>query len=201
MFTGIITDTSQVLKTEKNAQGLALTLARPKTWTDLQIGESINTDGVCLTVETIKDTDYSCQLVPETLAKTTFGKEVPASVNLERSMRAGGRLGGHFVQGHVDTVGKVEALIKSGGEVRLTIALGSKYSNMVVDKGAVTINGVSLTVASCTNSNFSVALVPYTLSHTTLSNLEMGSLVNLEFDILGKYVNKIMESHANRSNR
>lgn len=195
MFTGIITDTTHITDSQKHADGLTLQFEKPKTWDDLIIGESIATDGVCLTVASIDDATYSCVLMPETLRLTSFGKHVPTHVNLERSLKLSDRMGGHVVQGHVDHLGKVTKITKNNG-VNLHISYDPAYDNLVVKKGAVTINGVSLTIASVANNVLSVALVPHTLEHTTLSQLEIGSLVNLEFDVVGKYIGKIMEKYA-----
>jgi len=198
MFTGIITATAEVLSAEKNPRGLALKVVRPKNWTDLQAGESINSDGVCLTVESQDAASYSYQLVPETLAKTTFGQSVPKAINLERSLQTSDRFGGHFVQGHVDTVGTVKELVQSKGEVRLVINFDTKYRQLVVDKGSITVNGVALTVTETNGNSFGVALIPYTLEHTNLGSLAKGSLVNLEFDVIGKYITKALEPYAAR---
>ena len=197
MFTGIITATAEVLSAEKNPRGLALKVVRPKNWTDLQAGESINSDGVCLTVESQDAASYSYQLVPETLAKTTFGQSVPKAINLERSLQTSDRFGGHFVQGHVDTVGTVKELVQSKGEVRLVIGFDAKYRQLVVDKGSITVNGVALTVTETKDNSFGVALIPYTLEHTNLGSLTKGSLVNLEFDVIGKYIVKALKPYAN----
>ena len=192
MFTGIITETTVIASKAKTKAGLRLTFKKPKSWTDLSVGESVATDGVCLTVSDIKSGEYVCDLVPETLAKTSFGKNVPENVNLERALSANDRLSGHFVQGHVDGMGKVSKVVSSG-EYRLYIDFEPEYKNYVVYKGSVTVNGVALTVAEVHDTTFCVVLVPHTLQHTTLGSLKSGDSVNLEFDIIGKYVAKIME--------
>jgi riboflavin synthase len=187
MFTGIITNTTKVLSQKSNKDGLLLEFARPGDWDDLELGESIATDGVCLTVASKTDKSYTCHLIPETLRVSTFGTKVPESVNLERSLKLGDRLSGHMVQGHVDAVSKVAKIDKSDG-YQLYIETNKDWQKLVVHKGAITVNGVSLTVASKDSKSFSVALVPYTLGHTTLGSLSDGDLVNLEFDIVGKYI-------------
>lgn len=195
MFTGIITETAKVSSHTKDQDGLKLKIEMPTSWHDLKLGESVATDGVCLTVSEIGEGNYACHLMKETLDKTTFGKKVPAHVNLERSLSAGDRLGGHIVQGHVDCIGKVVKIGKEKGTT-LEIEFDSHYTNLVVRKGAVTLNGVSLTVTMTTKNTFSVALVPYTLEHTNLGTLSKNDQVNIEFDIVGKYIEKIARPHA-----
>ena len=187
MFTGLITSVTQVISSEPIEDGLKITFQRPADWHDIEIGESISTDGVCLTVHELKNDAYSCVLVPETLARTSFGKGVPHRVNLERALKANERLGGHFVQGHVDSTGQVSAIDKTGDH-RLSINYPENYRSLVIGKGSITVNGVSLTVAAEQGKQLTVALIPHTLEHTTLGELRVGDVVNLEFDILGKYV-------------
>jgi riboflavin synthase len=187
MFTGIISDTSAVHASKPTDEGMTVTFDRPASWTDLKEGESINTNGVCLTVAAIREREYDCFVVPETLSRTSFGKGLPKKVNLERALALNGRLDGHLVQGHVDGVGHVTASGDSGGP-RLHIAFDPKSRHLVIEKGSITIDGVSLTVAALTDATLVVALVPYTLEHTTLGELSVGDTVNLEFDIIGKYV-------------
>lgn len=193
MFSGIITNKAKVLNSLKTKDGLSISLKKPAGWVDLALGESISVNGVCLTVTEITKKDFSLDLTPETLKKTTFGIQVPDHVNLERSLSLGDRLGGHFVFGHVDDIGSVAKANKSlDNGVRLNIKFGSRYKNWLVDKGSVSINGASLTVVKTSSDAFSIALVPYTLKHTTLGDLKEGEKVNLEFDLIGKYVAKIV---------
>lgn len=191
MFTGIITQTAKVIGQNKTKKGLLLTFKRPNNWRDIKLGESIATDGVCLTVSKLNKNVYSTFLMPETLKKSSFGTKIPPLVNLERSMLAADRFGGHFVQGHVDARGQVKLVQKTNGhEVFIEFPLDDK--NLVIYKGSITINGVSLTVASVKNNILSVALIPHTLKVTTFSDLKTGDVVNLEYDVLGKYVQKII---------
>jgi riboflavin synthase len=192
MFTGIITETAAVKGARTTKDGLRLTFAKPPAWQDLTLGESVATDGACLTVEAIRDDEYDCVLVPETLSKTTFGGTVPKAVNLERALAAGDRLGGHFVQGHVDGVGTVEQVDVADGH-DLVISFDAQNQQLVIAKGSITINGVSLTIADVTGHSLRVALVPHTLRHTTLKTLRIADRVNLEFDMIGKYVANIMK--------
>ncbi len=200
MFTGIITGTTEIVKTKESKDGLAITFKRPKNWDDLTLGESIATDGVCLTVAEIRDTGYDCLLMPETLAVTSFGTAVPAVVNVERALSVQDRFGGHFVQGHADGVGTI-ANVESEDEYRLHVQFDPKQTDLVIHKGSITINGVSLTIASLKDSELSVALIPHTLQHTTLGTLKVGDVVNLEFDMIGKYVAKIMEGKTDATRR
>src|SRR5688572_7379281 len=185
MFTGIITDTTDIMDQQQTSAGLKLTFKKPKTWSDLKLGESVATNGVCLTVADITNHKYSCELVPETLQKTTFGSSTPKRVNLERALAVGDRLGGHFVQGHVDGIGTVEKIDTSDG-YRLHVSYGPENKNLVIPKGSITIDGVSLTITDLQDGSFSTALVPHTLEHTTLGLLKVGDKVNLEFDMMGK---------------
>ncbi len=195
MFTGIITDTAKITSHKQSKDGLRLTFQKPIGWDDLALGESIATDGVCLTVAEIRTNEYGCQLVPETLSKTSFGTMIPESVNLERSLSVKDRFGGHFVQGHVDGVGKV-IKIDNADEYRLHISCNADKQDLVIYKGSITVNGVSLTIAELKGNTFSVALVPHTLKSTTLGLVKVGDEVNLEFDMIGKYIAKIMESRG-----
>lgn len=192
MFTGIITNTTQVITSTPEGDGLVITLAKPRSWNDLELGESVATNGVCLTVATITGNEYTCHLMAETLHKTTFGICLPQMVNLERAMRADTRLGGHFVQGHVDGVGTVKSITTADG-TNIAIVFDLKDAPLVVYKGSVAIDGVSLTVSGVEENILTVSLVPYTLSHTTLGKLKEGDSVNLEFDIIGKYIHKSIE--------
>lgn len=193
MFTGIITATTEITSHTKVNGGLALTFKKPAGWDDLVLGESIATNGACLTVAEIRADEYDCLLVPETLSKTSFGQTVPTSVNLERSLSAKDRFGGHFVQGHVDGMGTV-AKIDTADGYRLDIEFGQDNQELVIYKGSITIDGVALTVTQVKDNLLSVALVPHTLESTTLRSLKVGDTVNLEFDMIGKYVAKIMEN-------
>lgn len=187
MFTGIITHMTEVVGNQKGAEGLTLSFKRPADWRDIELGESIATNGACLTVAAIRDDEYDCYLMQETLDKTAFGQKLPESVNLERSLRAGDRFGGHFVQGHVDCVGAVSAIDTTDGH-RLSVDFPKENRQYVIYKGSITIDGVALTVTELQGNTLSVALIPHTLEHTTLGKLAPGDSVNLEFDMIGKYV-------------
>jgi riboflavin synthase len=193
VFTGIITATANVRSVQTRADGLLLSFERPKSWTDLVLGESIATNGACLTVSAMRANEYDCFLLTETLSKTVFGQTVPKRVSLERSLQVSDRFGGHFVSGHVDGLGTVTRIDHSDG-LTLSIEFAEENLSLVIYKGSICINGVSLTVSSVQHSIFTVSLIPHTLTHTTLEDLQTGDQVNLEFDMIGKYISQILES-------
>jgi len=193
MFTGIVTHMTEVSARHDKSGGLIMTVKKPVDWTDLVLGESIATNGACLTVSEIRSDSYDYYLMPETLAKTAFGTKVPERVNLERSLSAKDRFGGHFVQGHVDDVGVVAKIDQRDGYT-ISVKFPASFTELVIYKGSITINGVSLTVANVQDTVLTVALIPHTLEHTTLGSLKPKDKVNLEFDMLGKYVAKIMSA-------
>lgn len=187
MFTGIITHTASVRIHSIKNKSLYITIQKPKGW-KLVLGESIATNGVCLTVKKISSRDYIVELMPETISKTTFGISVPSRVNLERSLMLGDRFGGHIVTGHIDAMGKIESIKQEGNSKVFTISFPKSFKKFLAIKGSVAVDGVSLTVAGSKNNFFTVSLVDYTLSHTILGDRKKGDSVNLEFDILAKYV-------------
>lgn len=187
MFTGIVADVADVLDSKASDKGLILSISRPHEWTDLELGESVATNGACLTVAGLREESYEVELMPETLSKTSFGRSVPDTVNLERSLRAGDRLSGHFVQGHIDDIGKVAKIDRSDG-YKVYISMKKEFVKFVIPKGSIAVDGVSLTVAGVNDCEFSIALIPYTLNHTTIGKLQAGDHVNLEFDMIGKYI-------------
>lgn len=192
MFTGIITATTAVSGSHKNENGLELVLKKPTDWTDLVVGESISTNGVCLTVASMSEDTYTVFLIPETLAKTTFGKCVPLQVNLERALQMQDRLGGHFVQGHVDTKGTIVGIDSSDGYI-IEVNYPEKFKPLVIPKGSITVDGIALTVVSTKDNVLRVAIIPHTLQNTTIHALKLDDYVNLEFDLLGKYVVNLLE--------
>jgi riboflavin synthase len=192
MFTGIITNTSEVDQANIQSDGLHLLIKKPSGWDDLQLGESIATDGACLTVSQINETSYEVILIAETLNKTYFGKHTPTIVNLERSLKVSDRFGGHYVQGHVDTVGEVSSIAKSDNYL-ITITFPEKFMALIIPKGSICLNGIALTIVEVLRNSFSVAIIPHTYLHTSISTLQEGSKVNLEFDVIGKYIQRITE--------
>ncbi len=195
MFTGITSHVSQVKASQRKNDGLLVTFQKPEEWSDLELGESVATDGVCLTVTAIRADEYDCVLVQETLDKSTFGTKVPERVNVERALRVGDRMGGHMVQGHVDTVGKVVKITDNDG-YKVEVEFPASLDSLVAYKGSICLNGVALTVTANESNTFEVAVIPYTLQHTTLGSLQNGDAVNLEFDMIGKYVAKAVENNA-----
>jgi len=200
MFTGIVAEVGRVMAINDGSAGRTLRIEAPRTARRLRVGASVCVDGVCLTAVRAGRTGFSVQVVPETARRSTLGTmRCHGRVNLERPLPAGGEVGGHFVQGHVDSRSRVEALSRAGGEVTLTIRLPASLRGLVVNKGSIAVNGVSLTVASTTSRSFSVALIPHTLARTNLGDLRSGDRVNLEADILGKYIHALSGRAATAS--
>ncbi len=195
MFTGIIEEVGTIEAVTTPSRDLRrLSIRAPATAADLAIGSSVAVEGVCLTVVDLADGSFSVEAVPETLGRTTLGlRDRGDRVNLERPLAASGRFDGHIVQGHVDGVGEVMAVIAEGDNRRLRIRPPADLLRYLVEKGSVTVDGVSLTVAALTPDAFEVALIPHTLAVTTLGERVAGDGVNLEVDILAKYVERLLE--------
>lgn len=193
MFTGIIEETGTVRSAERRGELLLVVVGARKILTGLPLGGSISVNGCCLTAVAVTTDAFSCELTTETLARTAFEERlVPgARVNLERPLRADGRFDGHIVQGHVDGVGRVTRLRRLGESAELVIAPPREIKRYLVEKGSITVDGVSLTVASLANDVFGVALIPYTLNATTLGYAQPGEAVNLEADVIAKYVERL----------
>ena len=191
MFTGIIKAKALVKKVESKDGNLFLTIATPKDWV-IKSGDSIATDGVCLTVKKVNKNSYITELMPETLKKTYFSKIVPKELNLEQSLRLSDRMDGHFVFGHVDAFGKIEKVKPAGRAKIYKISFPRKFRKLVTEKGSIAVDGISLTIVSVSKQCFSVSLVDYTLSHTTLGSKQPGDMVNLEFDMLAKYLKTLI---------
>lgn len=191
MFTGIIEDLGEIIGIEKEGNNIHFSV-KSRLSNELKIDQSVAHNGVCLTVVDIVDDIYKVTAIKETLAKTNLGDLVVGSlVNLERAMAANGRFDGHVVQGHVDQTGVCESITDENGSWMFTIDHEAK-GHITVEKGSITINGVSLTVVNSTTNNFSVCIIPYTFEHTSFKTLKPGDTVNLEFDIIGKYVEKLL---------
>ncbi|MGZ5284299.1 MAG: riboflavin synthase [Kaistella sp.] len=196
MFTGIIEATATLKKIEHSGDNINFTLTCPFTQ-ELKIDQSLAHNGCCLTVVKITDTDYSVTAIAETLEKTNLGKwNVGTEVNLEHCLKWDGRLDGHIVQGHVDKTGTVEKIEDKDGSFFITIQYDETDDYITVPQGSITVNGISLTVASSDFGKFSVAIIPYTWEFTNMKSLQPGDMVNLEFDIIGKYVTKLMKKNA-----
>lgn len=191
MFTGIIENLGKIEKIVKEKDNLHLTVSSVFT-DELKIDQSVAHNGVCLTVIAIDKEEYTVTAIKETLLKTTVGDlKIGDAVNLERGMKMGDRLDGHIVQGHVDETGTCIDIVEDNGSTIFTFEYASIMGNITIEKGSITINGVSLTVINSHATKFSVAIIPFTLEHTTFGQLKVGSKVNLEFDVIGKYVSKL----------
>lgn len=187
MFTGIVSAIGTVASREESAAGCAFGVAAP--WGDLQLGESIAVNGACLTVAAIQADGFAVDVVATTLARTTIGEwHAGKRVNLERAVAAGERFGGHFVQGHVDAVGRVHSLEQGGPGYRLRLAIPDAIRQLCAPLGSIAIDGVSLTVNDLGPTWLEVSLVPFTLAHTTLGELQPGDGVHLEADMIARYV-------------
>lgn len=193
MFTGIIEDLGKVIKIESEGTNLHFWVQSSFT-NELKIDQSVAHNGVCLTVVEISNDQYKVTAIDETLKKTNLGTlEVGQKVNLERCMRLNERLDGHIVQGHVDQTAKLVSIENENGSYLLTFHYDEQKSgNVTVEKGSICVNGISLTVVNSKPSEFSVAIIPFTWEHTNLHELSIGNTVNLEFDIIGKYVQRLM---------
>ncbi|MBW2275519.1 MAG: riboflavin synthase [Deltaproteobacteria bacterium] len=197
MFTGIIETLGEVVSFEEGRESARIRVAAPEIIEGLKLGDSVAVNGACLTVAEIVGDELAFDAVRETLECTALGELATGSqVNLERALRADGRFDGHIVQGHVDGVGRVSRLERVGDDVKFHVDCGSGFARQLVDKGSVTIQGVSLTVVSVGEEEFHVVLIPHTLERTTLGQLAADSQVNLEADILGKYVKRYLEQQA-----
>ena len=195
MFTGIIESLGKLVKAEKEGTNVHFTFQSPIS-PELKIDQSLAHNGVCLTVVGIEEDQHVVTAIDETLKRTNLGQlDVGSEVNLERCMPANGRFDGHIVQGHVDQHGEVISIKEMDGSHVFSFK-HEAGANFTVDKGSITINGVSLTAFDTSNTGFSVAIIPYTLEHTTFNNLEVGHQVNLEFDIVGKYVARMLENRG-----
>lgn len=199
MFTGIIESVGKVTSLKRNKDNLTVEVEAPFT-KELKIGDSVAHNGVCLTIETIYKAKklFSVTAIKETLAKTNLGLlGVGSFLNLERSLKVGDRLDGHFVQGHVDCTAKVTVITSANGSTLFEFEIDRQFkqaSKLIIDKGSICINGVSLTIVKAKKNIFSVAIIPHTFSETNFHLLRKENTVNLEFDVLGKYIQKIISS-------
>lgn len=192
MFTGIIEATGRVENIEKEGTNILFTVSCPFT-KELKIDQSVSHDGCCLTVYDIDNQQYKIAAIHETLEKTNLGNwKIGTEVNLERCVLMNGRLDGHVVQGHVDQTGVVKSIENKNGSHLITIEHSEKDGFVTVPQGSIAVNGISLTVAYSGEGEFSVAIIPYTWEHTNLKHLSAGDRVNLEFDVIGKYIAKLI---------
>jgi len=197
LFTGIIQSTGRLERKEPSGAGARLVIATPRPLPRLALGESVAVNGACLTVVARRGARFTLEVSPETLRRTTLGALAPgARVNLERALRVGDRLGGHVVQGHVDGVGELDAIRPDGDWLAYRFRAPRALSPYLVEKGAIAIDGVSLTVFACRGPAFTVALIPHTLDQTTLGDIKPGARVNLEADVFLKHIESILRSRS-----
>jgi len=198
MFSGIVEEAAKVVRLDKEKDNLHITISC--SFADkLKIDQSVAHNGVCLTVVDLKEGEYTVTAIKETLQKTNLGLlEVGDKINLERSMRLEALLDGHIVQGHVDQTAVCTSIEEVNGSWYFTFKYDPSLGNITVEKGSISVNGVSLTVVNSKDDEFSVAIIPYTYEHTNFHQFKVGTVVNLEFDILGKYVTKLMKQYAGK---
>lgn len=191
MFTGIIETLGTIQEIKKEKDNIHVTIDASIT-NELKIDQSVAHNGICLTVVAIKDNSYTVTAIDETIKKTNLGEwKTGELVNLERAMKLGDRLDGHIVQGHVDQTGNCISIQETNGSWLYTFEYDDKLNNLTIEKGSITVNGVSLTVVNSEKNKFSVAIIPYTHEHTNFKNFVVGSKINLEFDVIGKYVSRL----------
>ncbi|WMI66723.1 riboflavin synthase [Aestuariibaculum sp. YM273] len=192
MFTGIIEDIGVITDLKKEFDNLHITVKSNIT-SELKIDQSVAHNGVCLTVVNIKGDEYTVTAIKETLDKTNLNTyNIGNNINLERAMKLGDRLDGHIVQGHVDQTATCENIEEANGSWIFTFSYDSSLNNITIEKGSITVNGTSLTVVNSKRNSFSVAIIPYTYEHTNFNSFQKGTIVNLEFDVLGKYVSRLV---------
>jgi riboflavin synthase len=194
MFTGLVEEKGILREKNPTGDGFQFTIEANKIMTDLKIGSSVAVNGCCLTVVKIDGNTFAVDTIEETLNKTNLGVlKQGMKVNLERPLTAEARLGGHFVLGHIDTVGKIEDIKELSNSHWMTISFPEKFKHYLIYVGSVAIDGVSMTVAELKDNIFSVGIIPHTWNETIFADKKIGDTVNLEFDVLGKYVEKIMD--------
>ena len=193
MFTGIIEDLGNVIKLEREQENLHLTI-QSKITNELKIDQSVSHNGICLTVVHIEGDRYTVTAIKETLNKTNLNDiSTGDQVNIERAMKLGDRLDGHIVQGHVDQTAVCKSVKEVDGSWYFTFEYDRTLNNITIEKGSITVNGVSLTVVNSETNRFSVAIIPYTYEHTNFNTFTEGTVVNLEFDVVGKYIKKLYD--------
>jgi riboflavin synthase len=192
MFTGIIEQTGTIVEVLQNGANFSFWVASP-LWKELKVDQSLSHNGVCLTIEEIKEGMHKVTAIAETLLKTNLGYwQKDDIINLERCMPVNGRFDGHIVQGHVDTVAICNTVTEKNGSWEYHFSFPESFKNLVIEKGSVTLNGISLTLFNVTDAAFSVAIIPYTYQNTNINTIKVGDKVNIEFDILGKYIQRMM---------
>ncbi len=201
MFTGLIEEIGEIKRIQPFGNALRLTVSAKKVLSDLKIDDSVSINGVCQTAVEVGHDNFTVEAVEETLKKSTFSKfKIGQKVNLERAMLPTQRLGGHLVQGHVDCVGKVKKITDNQSSYLVEISYPSQIGKYLVENGSICIEGVSLTIARLSSETFTLSVIPHTWKVTTFTNLKIGSEVNLEVDLLGKYVEKILSAREGKIN-
>lgn len=191
MFTGIIETLGMIKDIRKDQENLHITVTSSVT-NELKIDQSVSHNGVCLTVVAISGDDFTVTAIKESIDKTNIGDwKIGNTVNLERAMKLGDRLDGHIVQGHVDQTGICKSVEENSGSWYYTFEYDESLNNITIEKGSITVNGVSLTVVNSKKNEFSVAIIPYTHEHTNFKDFKVGTKINLEFDVIGKYVTRL----------
>jgi len=194
MFTGLVEETGNLERIEERSQGRRLWIGAARVLEDAAVGDSLAVSGCCLTVVALEPGRFAVETVPETLRRTTLGRlRAGERVNLERSLRLDQRLGGHLVEGHVDGVGEVSAMTPEGDGMRLALRIPAELRRFVAEKGSIAVDGVSLTVAGLTSEGCEIALIPHTLAHTTANAYAAGTAVNLEVDLLARYLARLVD--------
>ncbi len=193
MFTGLIEETGRIKSIRPEGGGYRIVVSATKITSDLNVDDSVAVNGVCQTVVACDSHSFEAVAVEETLRKTTLNRlRAGDSVNLERALRLSDRLGGHFVQGHIDCIGRIHSIVKERTAVNLWVSFPNEFSKYIVNTGSICVNGVSLTSARVEGNRFMVAVIPHTWENTTFKTAKVGDAVNLEFDIIGKYLEKLV---------
>lgn len=193
MFTGIIEEIGTIAKIQKQGEFAVLTIKANKVLQDVQLGDSIAVNGVCLTVTEFSPNHFCADVMAETLRRTSLAEvTLNSPVNLERAMAANGRFGGHIVSGHIDGTGTIESITPADNAVWYRIKTVPAIMRYIIEKGSITIDGISLTVVDCDAESFRVSIIPHTIANTNLGSKKAGSVVNLENDVIGKYVEKLL---------
>lgn len=202
MFTGIIEDIGDIKSIKHEGDSAVLVIHSSKIMDDVKLGDSIAVNGVCLTARSISGNEFTADVMAETLRRSSLGALKPGSkVNLERAMQLGGRFGGHIVSGHIDGTGTIVSMKREANAVWVEISADSKILKLIIEKGSIAIDGISLTVAYVDDKVFKVSVIPHTASETTLLMKKVGDIVNLENDTIGKYVEKLLQPFNEQSSR
>lgn len=200
MFTGIIEEVGEIKNIRHGAKSAQLTICGPVVTSDSKVGDSIAVNGVCLTATSINGNVFTADVMAESMRRTSLGQlSTGSKVNLERAMAAGGRFGGHIVSGHIDGTGIIKEFKKEDNAVWVTVSADEKILKYIIEKGSITIDGISLTVAYVDDLCFKVSIIPHTASETTLLAKKTGDVVNLENDVIGKYVEKLLNYKQNET--